>query len=324
MKITNKFNLPEAYVQAVTKDFYDRGDIPFDYSVTELIQPPRIVQLKRRHDDELEEDVSDMNWKLLGNVAHEILRQNEQSHEITEQRLYMTILERVVSGMSDNYNAHRAVISDYKITSVWKYLHGDVSEWEQQLNMLAHLRRLDGYQVNGIEIIASLRDYRRGEAFQNPEYPQASVITVPIKLWKSSEAHAFMVSRVAAHIGAEVLEDHKLPICTKEERWESGDVYRIMIPGGKKASAVEFTKEEAEAKRNEMNAKKNEPKYTPKGKLKAPDKRPDYVVDYVPGRPKRCTDGWCPVREFCNYYKETVLPRFPEKTEEEETKSIDD
>ena len=43
MKITNKQNLPESLVRAVSYSDYDRGDA--DISVTGLLNPPRIAVL---------------------------------------------------------------------------------------------------------------------------------------------------------------------------------------------------------------------------------------------------------------------------------------
>ena len=48
MKITNKFNVPETLVALATRDYYTKGKS--DYSVTEIISPPRIQRLRRKHD----------------------------------------------------------------------------------------------------------------------------------------------------------------------------------------------------------------------------------------------------------------------------------
>jgi len=64
MRILNKYNLPEPLVKAVTWDNKPRKG----FSVTDLIQPPRITQLTRRHFDEIEVDASERIWVLLGSV----------------------------------------------------------------------------------------------------------------------------------------------------------------------------------------------------------------------------------------------------------------
>lgn len=57
MKLTNKFNLPQTFVNILSKPTYTKGRAHL--SVTEIINSPRIVQLKNIHYDELEEDVAD-------------------------------------------------------------------------------------------------------------------------------------------------------------------------------------------------------------------------------------------------------------------------
>ena len=54
MKITNKHNLPELVVNALTFDTYSRGES--DISITQLIDSPRISLLERQHSDEIEQD----------------------------------------------------------------------------------------------------------------------------------------------------------------------------------------------------------------------------------------------------------------------------
>ena len=47
MKLTNRFNLPEPFVAAVSSDDYERGDA--EYTTTELIKPSRIVAYSRKY-----------------------------------------------------------------------------------------------------------------------------------------------------------------------------------------------------------------------------------------------------------------------------------
>ena len=77
MKITNKAGLPEAIVQAVRADPYDKGAARF--SVTELIGPPIIRLLHQQHDDEVEEDAADRIWSLFGSAVHGILERAASS-----------------------------------------------------------------------------------------------------------------------------------------------------------------------------------------------------------------------------------------------------
>ena len=85
MKLTNRLNLPDAFVAAVAGDPYSPG-IPLPntkgvYSVTTLIGPPQIKRLLDQHEDELSEDVSDRVWALLGRSVHKMLEHSAGTSE---------------------------------------------------------------------------------------------------------------------------------------------------------------------------------------------------------------------------------------------------
>lgn len=70
MKITNQFNLPQTLVDAVSFDAHrTHGDI----SVTTLIDSPRIFYLKKKHHQDVTQDVSGMIWALFGTAVHSVL-----------------------------------------------------------------------------------------------------------------------------------------------------------------------------------------------------------------------------------------------------------
>lgn len=80
--MTNKNNLNEAIVRAVQRDWYSGTGEERDYSVTQLLNPVRIVHLMKRHKSEIQEDVSDKLWLLMGSAMHAILeRANENDVE---------------------------------------------------------------------------------------------------------------------------------------------------------------------------------------------------------------------------------------------------
>lgn len=82
MQTTNKKNLNEAIVRAVQRDWYSGAGEERDYSVTQLLNPVKIVHLMKRHKSEIQEDVSDKLWLLMGSAMHAILeRANENEVE---------------------------------------------------------------------------------------------------------------------------------------------------------------------------------------------------------------------------------------------------
>jgi hypothetical protein len=75
MKITNVHNVPEPLVTLAKGQYYSKGAA--QYSVTELMSPPRVRRLQERHDELREQDVSDMLWPLLGSALHVVMERGE-------------------------------------------------------------------------------------------------------------------------------------------------------------------------------------------------------------------------------------------------------
>lgn len=102
MKITNRLGLPQALVDAIKNDDYDKGDA--DISVTQLLDPPRKVALVEAHAADLEEDASDRLYALFGKIGHGILEQANGGS--TSKRLQFfealsDIAERLIAAEED-------------------------------------------------------------------------------------------------------------------------------------------------------------------------------------------------------------------------------
>lgn len=266
MKITNNHNLPDAIVNAIKSfqhDYSDgRGDT--DISVTELIGPPLIRQLVKKHNDEIVEDAADRIWSLLGNAIHNILEHS--SEELTEYRMFKEVEGVKISGQADLIS--NDTIYDYKVTSVWSVLKGYKKEWEQQLNLLAYLY---DKPLKGLKIVTILRDWSKGKSLAGGGYPDANVKVIDIPLWTQEEQHKYLLSRLEVH-NNEPIE------CTHEEKWSRPTKFATMKKGRKSAVKLHDTLQEAEA-----------------------DKRGDHV-EIRKGANIRC-DSYCPVAKFCPYHR---------------------
>jgi hypothetical protein len=278
MKLTNKLDLPQAIVDAVRNDGYTKGDATI--SVTGLLRPPRLAVLEKKHDAEIEEDAADRIWSLLGQAIHMIMERANRVG-IAERRLSMEIEGWTVSGAQDLYDEAGA-LSDYKVSTVWKLIKGDMIEWERQLNMYAVLLRHHGYQVKKLQVIAILRDWSKGEADRDPLYPQAQVVNIDIKLWEPEVALRFMRDRVILHKQAQV----RLPECSAEDRWARPNVWAVMKSGRK--TAVKLYSNEDEARAHAGFDK-------------------DLTVVLRPGESVRCK-SYCRVAKFCTQYQSSLAP----------------
>lgn len=280
MHITNSHNIPETLVSAIKNDPYHQdGHI----SVTSLIAPPRIRCLKARHDDAIQEDVTDRIWALLGQAVHGVLERAEVTDSIQEKRLAAEIMGWKITGQADLWEKP-ATLSDYKVTSTWAVIGNPKPEWITQLNIYGWLFRQHGYPVNELQIVAICRDWSKNQAMRSGNgYPQCQVKVVPIPLWSDADTLEYIQSRVALHQQAETLEDNALPLCTPEERWERPTKWAVMKKGRKSAVKLFDDEDGAKAMVKEL------------GK--------PHSVECRPGESVRC-QGYCPVRDFCNQYRE--------------------
>lgn len=238
MKLTNKSNLPSPLVRAVANDNYDRGKC--DFTVTELLQPPRARVLAKQHEEEIVEDAADLIWRLVGQIGHSIL-ERAADPAYSEQRFYSSVAGKIVSGRADlHFDGGYYHLWDYKFTSVYTAKNGMKPEWEQQVNMLRLLvldqnKRNDiNYLVEKGSICAIYRDWSKPRAAREQGYPRHDVQVLPVKLWPLAQTLKFMEGRVRAHLKAE----KELPLCTDEERWATEEKWAVKKKGAKRAERL--------------------------------------------------------------------------------------
>ena len=292
MKLTNKFNLPETFVNCIKRPQYSKGSS--EISVTEILSPPQLVLLRRQHADDIEQDAADMVWSLFGSAVHNILEHGKDDHHIVEQRLFTTFEGWSISGAIDLQKIidGKVLIADYKVTSAWA-VQQEKQEWIDQLNLYAWLvertqaievgvRTSDGI-VSGLQIIGIVRDWSRREAALKETYPQSPIVTLDIPLWSYEDREAFVRRRLTLHNEANFAAVSGLmPECTSEEMWEKKTTYAVMKEGGKRAKKVFEIKEDAVA-------------------FAGQQKESHYIETREGGR-TRC-DSFCQAAPFCNQYQ---------------------
>jgi len=279
MKITNKFNLPLSLVAAVSNDTYSKGDA--NISVTSLWKSPRIMVLEERHAEELERDVIDSLWSLLGKGVHEVLCNADNDPDVmTEKRMSIEVSGWKVSGQFDRYLPSTKTLQDYKVTSAWSLVYDSRREdWENQLNTYAYILRTFGFEVFNLEVVAVLRDWSQAEALRNQNYPQQPIATIPLKLWTNFEAQERIAERVKLHQDAKLT----LPLCTEKDQWAQPGKWAVMKTSRKSAVKLYDSHAEALLHLEEGNDSKL------------------YAVERK-GTKTRC-ERYCAVKDFCDQYK---------------------
>lgn len=289
MIITNKKNLPEPMVNFVKRDGYQPAMDRI--SVTDLSKGIREIWLYKRHYNEIEQDVADMVWLMFGTALHNVIeRAEEADHQIIEGALEEKVGGLTISGRFDLYDAKRRIVTDYKTCSIWKFKFNDFSDWEQQTMIYCWLLSKAGFEVNGAEIVALIKDHSKTKARVEADYPELPVETIhfPYNYAKHQEIEDYIINRVAEIEAAKDLPDEELPLCTEDERWHSGDKYAVMKGTNKTALRVLDSEDEA------------------KDWMESNEHRGGTHIEFRPGMSRKCQD-YCAACEFCDYYKSEVL-----------------
>lgn len=288
MIITNEKHLPEPMFNFVKNDMQaPKADV---IRVTDLNKGIREIVLHKRHYKELKQDVADMIWLLFGTAFHSVVdNAEEKSYQIKETRLEEKIGNLILSGKFDLYDAKRKLVIDYKTCSVWKFMFKDFSDWERQTSIYCWLLRKAGFEVEGAEIIALMKDHSKSKARNESGYPNLPTETIHFDYddQKHKETEAFIYLKMTEIESALQLPDNELPLCTKEERWHSGDQYAVMKGKNKRALRVLNSQEEAEQWMIDNESKGGT------------------SIEFRKGLSRKCID-YCPVCEFCEYYKNEV------------------
>lgn len=283
MRLTNKYNLPQPIVDAIQSHEYIGGGSD-TISVTTLIDSPLIAHLKKVHADDIEEDVSDRIYALMGSAIHGILERADTT-AITEKRLTITVDGVKISGQLDRLalisdkGGVSGCLQDYKICSIWEYLYGLKKDRENQLNVYAYLLKQHGYRVGKLQIVQIFRDWMKTKAINDSGYPQNQVAVVNVPLWTEEKQLAYIRACIEAH--------KNVTECTPEEKWQSETTYAVMKEGRKSALRVLPNYDDAQLWM--MNNVK--------------EKIDKHSIVKRPGTAKRCT-MYCQVNKFCPYYKQ--------------------
>lgn len=286
MKITNKLGLPSPFVEAVSRDYRYKDK---QYSVTALLKGAREAILQRRHNDEIEQDCSDMAWAIFGTAVHSILENaQEMADELKETKLVTELPNGYkLSGVFDLYKESTATVVDYKTATVWKVIYNDWEDYRKQLLIYCWQLRQIGFEANSGEIVAFLKDHSKSKAKYDSSYPQQPIYIKHFDFTEDDfkEIEDFIIDRFEIIEACENLTDDELPVCTPSERWHKDDTYAVKKDGRKTAIKVCNSSEEAYAyiADNNLDSK-------------------HYVEERL-GADTKCEE-YCSCCEYCSYWRQ--------------------
>jgi hypothetical protein len=283
MKITNKFNLPQPFVDLVSGDTYSKGES--DITTTGLAQPPKIAELTRRHSNEITMDASEKVWTMMGTANHYVLEQialRNPERYVTEQRFYLDIDGVKLGGQIDLFDRETETLWDYKVSSVYKAMSDDKLEWAKQANVNKLLCEHNGFHPKKLAILLVMKDWKRKEAEFKADYPKCAIQEIPLPIWREEETLAYIKSRINLHNAAKLIEEEDaIPVCTEEERWAKPTAWAVLKEKGAKRAV-------------------NGGIYELESEAIAHAKRISGAVEKRDGSNPRC-ENYCQVRQWCNF-----------------------
>ena len=286
MKLTNEMGLPQPFVDAATSD---HEYTPKRYSVTAVLKGTREVILQRRHDGEIEQDVSDLVWAIFGSAVHGILEKSQETEsQLKENWLSVDMGDGYeLSGIFDLYDDSTGTVTDYKTATAWKVVFGEFDDWKRQTLCYVWMLRQIGFYAKRGENVAMLKDHSKTKAKADHTYPQHPVYCIGWDFSESeiAECGEWLRGRFEEIKLAESMPDEELPMCSEEERWHKADKWAVMNEGRKSAVKLYDSEEEAN-ERAESEGEK-------------------FYVEHRPGDDPKCRD-YCAACEFCSHYRELV------------------
>jgi hypothetical protein len=284
MKITNKLNLPEGFVRAVSTE---KHNAPGSLSATTLLQGIKQIILTDRHWEMLVDDVSDRIWAIFGMAVHSLL-ESEGKYDFTEQKMSYKVSGVTVTGTIDNYDMEHGVICDYKTASVNKIKFNDFTDWYLQGMIYAWLLFKNNFHVSRCRFIALLKDHSKTDALRERDYPKEPVYIYefPVTPQELFKIGLFIKSKVEEYQRCLLLHDNDIPPCAPMERWEKPSKFAVMKSGNKRVVRLFDRREEAD--------------------LMAEEKGSGHFVEHRKGESIKCR-SYCLCNRFCNFYQESLI-----------------
>lgn len=273
MRITNNFNLPQCIVDIVKSEQHEMVDKRF--SVTELLNCNTEILLKRRHNQDIELDVSKCVATLFGTAVHYYIEKFDKTG-MAEIKFEQEIKNGyVLVGKLDLYDKSNSTVIDWKTCSLWKVLNNSFDDWKKQGLIYAWLLTQKGELVDKVTFYGLIKDWKQGCGVE-----QIFEYTFKVDPQDIIDTGKFIFNKITQLSKLENTPDYDLIKC--EETWNTGDIYSV------------YKTEDAErATRNFDNLFDAENFAKQKGG----------IVKVRKGIDKKCND-YCTCRDYCKYFME--------------------
>ncbi|MBO03211.1 MAG: hypothetical protein CMG35_11285 [Candidatus Marinimicrobia bacterium] len=312
MTLSNKHNLHACWENLALYSQKDRERELKDFaevdvfSATDLLRPPRELQLAQQHHDKINTDVSNQIDLLIGTAIHAHLAKCAPQGALTEKRYSMSFgtsegRSVKLTGKIDVF--YQGILTDFKSGKVARYSKGVPFENEAQLNIYRYLMHHHGIEVDELEVSVWYKDWsvaiHEAKTAKRQNYPEAPIERLRVPAWSIPDTHDYIEQRFAKHIAAKT----QLPLCSDEERWLRDQKWKVKKEGRVNAVRVFETKDDAE--------KFLEAPINPAGRPYAKSEKNKFYIEYEQGAYVKCMH-FCSAASVCEQNNNNPIKAFLE------------
>ena len=314
MNFIDRPDLPQALVRAlinsgsdyhVKLDEYfagiDKSSYDYAISVTKMPEPPRIIELTKRHPDDIYQDPEDLLWSMQGTIIHGLIEQNARDIDIAEKRIGITVPLKIddktvrvhFHGQMDLYEPDSEKMFDFKYTSPKSMMYEVKESYIFQLNVLAILAEMTmGIIPKVLCDTFIMKDWKKDDCIKLKDrgYPDRAIVVAPQPVWNKITTKKLMVKYAKEHYRSQFIKnDNELPFCTRTQRWQNDPVYKLY----KRTQAGHISKNACRS----SNDREELHDYIQTELAGLSEE--DYEIKTIEAKPSRCI-GYCSVSGLCN------------------------
>ncbi len=258
--LTNQTGIPLSLAVWLATDTYKHNPNPNAISATSLIQPIRSIVLARQNRD-LDQigDIVSLVASQSGTAYHDGIRNAWLSPKLKETLKTLnysdTVINRIVVNPPSGYEAKEDDIiiwteirtektvdkflitgkldfcaegnlEDHKSTSVYALIFGSNAESYSLQGSIYRWLNPDKITGESVQINYIFTDWSKSAAMRDKEYPQKRILAKQYPLMSIQETDTWIKGRLQQIALLSNAPQHTLPLCTKEELWQSDSVFK--------------------------------------------------------------------------------------------------
>lgn len=179
------------------------------------------------------------NFQKINSVADfvDAISPHENEPYFVNQKVSTQIKGWKVSGLIPLFNKETGTLYDFKYCSSQTYK----DRWlkplrEKELNALSWVMEQNDLEIKEIRVVYLIGNWRAYNPEMTPAgYPPSKFFEETVEMMEPNKLTNFMLTQMMNHISAEM----KLPLCSAQELWSTGTLYKVYKPNKKSPERIE-------------------------------------------------------------------------------------